>query len=122
MGLYDQLKKQFTQLKIVYSGRGFHIHVFDEDAYALTPKERIELAEKVKSIGFEIDAWVTAGEMRLIRLPYSLHGMVSRIAIPLEKNEIEKFNPIQDARCIPAFLKQAVYFFLTSEAFFSFFA
>jgi DNA primase catalytic subunit len=107
LGLYEHLAKQFSQLKIVYSGRGFHIHVLDEYAFTLNTEARIELAEKVKSLGFEIDAWVTAGEMRLIRLPYSLHGMVSRIAIPLEKNEIEKFNPIQDARCIPAFLKQA---------------
>jgi DNA primase catalytic subunit len=107
VGLYEHLAKQFSQLKIVYSGRGFHIHVLDEAAFTLSAEARIELAEKVKSLGFEIDAWVTAGEMRLIRLPYSLHGMVSRITIPLEKNEIEKFNPIQDARCIPVFLKQA---------------
>jgi DNA primase catalytic subunit len=107
VGLYEHLAKQYTRLKIVYSGRGFHIHVLDEDSYALSAEARIELAEEVKSLGFEIDAWVTAGEMRLIRLPYSLHGMVSRIAIPLEKNEIKKFNPIQDARCTPAFLKQA---------------
>jgi DNA primase catalytic subunit len=107
LGLYEHLSKQFTQLKIVYSGRGFHIHVLDQDAYSIGTEARNDLAEKVKSLGYEIDAWVTAGEMRLIRLPYSLHGMVSRIAIPLEKNEIEKFNPIQDARCIPAFLKQA---------------
>jgi len=107
VGLYEHLEKQFTRLKIVYSGRGFHIHVLDQDAFSMVDKERVELAQKVKSLGFEIDAWVTEGEMRLIRLPYSLHGMVSRIAIPLEKNEIEKFNPIQDARCIPAFLKKA---------------
>jgi len=94
-------------MRVVYSGRGFHVHVLDAAAYALSAEERIELAEKVKSLGFEVDAWVTAGEMRLIRLPYSLHGMVSRIALPLEKNEIEKFDPIQDARCIPAFLKGA---------------
>jgi DNA primase catalytic subunit len=59
----------------------------------------------VKENGFEIDEWVTAGEMRLIRLPYSLNGLVSRIAVPLEKNEIEKFDPVHDFRCIPAFLQ-----------------
>jgi len=105
VGLYEHLSNQFTRMKIVYSGRGFHIHVFDLDAFDLSSKARLKLAEEVKTLGFEIDAWVTAGEMRLIRLPFSLHGMVSRIAVPLEKNEVEKFNPIQDARCIPAFLK-----------------
>ncbi len=105
-GLLEFLEKQFSELQVVYSGRGFHIHVFDQQACQLSPKQRLRLAETVKAQGYEVDAWVTAGEMRLIRLPYSLHGMVSRIALPLEKNEIEKFNPILDARCIPVFLKK----------------
>ena len=105
-GLYEFLKKQFSDLRVVYSGRGFHVHVFDKKAYELTTKQRTELAETVKAKGFEVDAWVTAGEMRLIRLPYSLHGMVSRIALPLQKNEVEKFNPVTDQRCIPAYLRR----------------
>ncbi len=106
VGLFEYLEKQFSQLRIVYSGRGFHIHVFDAEAYAFSTKKRLEIAATVKAKSFEIDEWVTAGEMRLIRLPYSLHGLVSRIAVPLEKSEIEKFSPISDARCIPAFLRQ----------------
>jgi len=105
-GLFELLERQFADLRVVYSGRGFHIHVFDEKACRLSAGQRLRLAETVKAQGFDVDAWVTAGEMRLIRLPYSLHGMVSRIALPLEKNEIEKFNPVEDARCIPAYLKK----------------
>ncbi len=105
IGLYDYLERQFAKLRVVYSGRGFHIHVFDQDAYALSVDERSEIAEDVKSKGFDIDTWVTAGEMHLIRLPYSLHGMVSRIATPIEKNEIENFDPILDEKCIPEFLR-----------------
>jgi DNA primase catalytic subunit len=105
LGLYEYLEKQFTNLFIVYSGRGFHIHVFDLDACALNTNERIEMAEDVKSKGFDIDKWVTEGEMHLIRLPYSLHGMVSRIAVPIEKNEMENFDPILDEKCIPKFLR-----------------
>jgi DNA primase catalytic subunit len=104
-GLCEFLEGQFSDLRVVYSGRGFHVHIFDEEAYQVTTKQRTTLAENVKAHGFEIDAWVTAGEMRLIRLPFSLHGMVSRVALPLEKNEVEKFNPLTDARCIPAFLR-----------------
>ncbi len=104
--LYEFLEKQFSQLQIVYSGRGFHIHVFDEKACILNAKDRDALATEAKAKGFGIDAWVTAGEMRLIRLPYSLHGMVSRVVLPLEKKEVEKFNPVTDVRCIPAFLRQ----------------
>ncbi len=101
--LYEYLEKQFSQMRIVYSGRGFHIHIFDQEAYAFTTQQRTEIAEQVKAKGFAIDAWVTAGEMRLIRLPYSLHGMVSRIVLPLEKKEVMQFDPVNDARCIPAF-------------------
>jgi DNA primase catalytic subunit len=102
--LYEELQRQFGQLQVVYSGRGFHIHVFDREAYTLTTKERSALAARVKAKGFAIDAWVTEGESRLIRLPYGLNGLVSRVCLPLEKNEVEKFNPIIDARCIPKFL------------------
>ncbi len=103
--LYEYLEKEFSDLRIVFSGRGFHIHVLDERAYGLNPVERREIAARVKAKGFEIDNWVTEGEMRLIRLPFSLNGMVSRISIPLEKNEIGYFDPISDERCLPAFLK-----------------
>ncbi len=106
VGLYEYLEAQFSDLRVVYSGRGFHIHVLDQEAYALDTKERSKIAVDAKAKGFGIDAWVTEGEMRLIRLPYSLHAMVSRIAVPLEKKEIEKFNPISNEKCIPKFLKR----------------
>ena len=106
VSLYEHLQKRYRCLKIVYSGRGFHIHVFDEEACQLTTKKRLAIARDVKKKGFAIDEWVTAGEMRLIRLPYSLHGMVSRVVLPLEKTELERFDPVQDERCIPLFLRQ----------------
>jgi DNA primase catalytic subunit len=107
ISLFEYLEKQFSELRIVYSGRGFHIHVFDPEAYMLSDRKRRELARKVKEKGYGIDEWVTAGEMRLIRLPYSLHGLVSRIVVPVEKSELERFDPISDAKCIPKFLRKA---------------
>ena len=101
--LYEHLENQFSTMKIVYSGRGFHIHVFDKDAYALDEKKRRVIARSVKERGFAIDEWVTIGEMRLIRLPFSLNGLVSRIVTPLLKNEVERFDPIHDERCVPKF-------------------
>jgi DNA primase catalytic subunit len=71
----------------------------------MTTKERAHFAKDVKAKGFPIDEWVTSGDMRLIRLPYSLHGLVSRVVIPLDFNELRSFNPINDERCIPGFLK-----------------
>jgi DNA primase catalytic subunit len=104
LSLYEHLEAQFSSMKIVYSGRGYHIHVFDAEAYALSTRKRREIAREVKEKGFKIDEWVTAGDMRLIRLPFSLHGLVSRVVVPVEKDELESFDPVHNKRCLPRFL------------------
>jgi len=85
----------------VFSGRGFHIHVFDGDAFQLSRKERGKIAASVAR-RYAIDEWVTSGEMRLIRLPFSLHGMVSRIVIPMPRGRLESFS-YDDPRAVPRF-------------------
>ena len=104
IGLYEFLKKRFCDVIVVYSGRGFHLHVLDPKACLLSTKERLKLAKQVKQTGFHIDEWVTSGEYRLIRLPFSLNGIVSRIALPLKKDELESFDAVHDERCLPKFL------------------
>ena len=106
--LYDELSSMFSNIKIVYSGRGFHIHVFDKDVFGWSKEKRLKFAKEMKKKGFKIDEWVTSGSMRLIRLPHSLHGMVSRIVTPLDRRSLEKFNPIEDEICIPRFLKRSL--------------
>jgi len=101
--LYEELEKGFSHLRVVYSGRGFHIHVFDKEPFNWKRKQRGVLAQELKRKGFLIDEWVTTGGMRLIRLPYSLHGMVSRVVLPIKANELTRFDPITDSRCIPKF-------------------
>ena len=108
--LYEFLAPRFSKVRAVYSGRGFHLHVLDQQAYALNAQERLDLAHQVKSAGFHIDEWVTSGEMRLIRLPYSLNGLVSRIVLPLTKGELESFDAIHDERCLPKFLSKKLTF------------
>jgi len=103
--LYEELEKKFSNLKVVYSGRGFHIHVFDKETFTWQRKRRLTLARELKKKGFLIDEWVTTGGMRLIRLPYSLHGMVSRVVLPIEAHELAGFDPITDPQCIPHFLE-----------------
>ncbi len=110
IGLYDFLENRFSDLRVSYSGRGFHLHVFDPKAYTLNTKERMNLAREAKQAGFHIDEWVTSGEYRLIRLPYSLNGLVSRIALPLRKEELESFDAVHDERCRPKFLVQEATF------------
>jgi len=102
--LHEELEKRFSQLRVVYSGRGFHIHVFDAECFNWKRHERKALASELKKKGFLIDDWVTTGGMRLIRLPYSLHGMVSRIVTPVDANGLGDFNPVSDERCLPSFL------------------
>jgi len=104
--LYEKLEKNFSSMRIVYSGRGFHVHVFDDDAFKMSYKERKKLAKDLKREGAPIDEWVTSGGMRLIRLPHSLHGMVSRIVIPLDVDDLENFDPVKDKRCFPRFLSR----------------
>ena len=106
MGLYDYLQKNYSGLSVVYSGRGFHLHVIAPEAYKMSLEERLDLAKEVKKAGFHIDEWVTSGEFRLIRLPYSLNGLVSRIALPLKKGELENFDAVNDERCRPKFLSK----------------
>lgn len=102
LNLYKELKKEFKKVKIVYSGRGYHIHVFDKRAYKLSIRERGNLNNKY--IRYHIDPWVSYGKIRLIRLPYSLNSLVSRIVIPLKLKEIKKFNPLSNKKIIPKFL------------------
>lgn len=105
--LLEELEKQFSRMRVVYSGRGFHIHVFDAEPFKWSYRKRRTLARELKKRGFLIDEWVTTGGMRLIRLPYSLHGMVSRVVLPIEANQLASFDPITDPRCIPKFLAQS---------------
>jgi len=103
--LIEFLQRLYSNLRVVYSGRGFHIHVLDKAAYNMSSKERLDLARQIKQEGFHIDEWVTSGEFRLIRLPYTLNGIVSRIAVPLKKEELEGFDAVHDKRCLPTFLQ-----------------
>jgi DNA primase catalytic subunit len=109
VGLYDFFSKRFSDLRVVYSGRGFHLHVMDRDAYSFSTEQRLAAAREAKAEGFHIDEWVTSGEYRLIRLPYSLNGLVSRVVLPLKKEELESFDAIHDRRCVPRFLGEATF-------------
>jgi DNA primase catalytic subunit len=100
--IYKELKKQFKKVKLVFSGRGCHVHVLDKKAYKLQLKERKILNKKFKNLG--IDPWVSYGKIKLIRLPYSLNSLSSRIVTPLKIEEINNFDP-DKKRFLPNFLK-----------------
>ncbi|MBI1973987.1 DNA primase [Candidatus Micrarchaeota archaeon] len=104
--LWKLLSQRFRRVRVTYSGRGFHLHVFDYGVRRWGRSERKRLAKEYED-DYGIDDWITSGEMRLMRLPYSLHGMVSRIAVPLDQQELAGFNPLTDKTCIPRFLHQS---------------
>lgn len=92
------LEKDFKRMEVVYSGRGFHVHVLDENAFFLNFRERAALNKKFSK--YPIDPWVSRGYIRLIRMPYTLNGLVSRIVTPVD---VEKgFN---EKATNPKFLK-----------------
>ena len=99
---YYFLKKSFAKIECVYSGRGFHLYVLDKRAYFLTVSQRQRLNKKM--LKYAIDPWVSRGYIRLMRLPYTLNSIVSRIAIPLQINEVKGFNPATYMEAIPNFV------------------
>ena len=105
LGLVDELSDSFGELRIVYSGRGFHVHVLDEDAFFWTPKRRLSLASSLARRGYLMDEWVAGGSMRLIRLPHSLNGLVSRVARPLDRVKVHSFDAVTDPYYLPGFTR-----------------
>lgn len=97
--LAEEAGRRWFDVRVVYSGRGFHVHVFDPAAFHLSRRDRLRIAHTFGE-KYAIDAWVTSGEMRLIRLPYSLHGMVSRVVVPVPVGQIERFR-YDDPRARP---------------------
>lgn len=95
------------KLEVVYSGRGFHIHVEDDLAYAMRVEERAKLAEEAQRSGFHIDPWVTGGGSRLARAPFSLNGLVSKIAKPVSIGELSKIDFLRGEEFMPMFLREA---------------
>lgn len=103
--LYTYLveEKRYRDVRIVYSGRGYHLHVLDKDAYSMPSQDRKKIADNLKKRGYPIDAWVTSGHIDLIRLPGSLHGLVNRIVKEIKKEKIEEFNPLSSKEVIPQY-------------------
>jgi len=105
--LYADLKEEYNEVGIVFSGRGFHVVVDDKEAYALTKEERTAIAKEMLR-RYDIDEWITTGGSRLMRLPYSLNAIVSRKCILIdEEKELKGFDPRTSCLVLPAFARSA---------------
>jgi len=99
------LAEEFEKVGVVYSGRGFHVVVDDEEAYVLSKKERASLARRYGRL-FAIDEWVTEGGSRLMRLPYSLNALVSRKCMVIKDGrDLSGLDPRSESAVIPKFLR-----------------
>ncbi|MGQ9587857.1 MAG: DNA primase [Thermoplasmata archaeon] len=105
--LSEDLRKDYRSVDVVYSGRGFHVVVDDESGYLLTARERKTLARRIGR-RYSIDEWVTAGGSRLLRLPYSLNGLVSRKCVIIKDlRDLLSFDPRSSNLVVPAFARLA---------------
>jgi len=106
--LATELRSEYGSVGVVYSGRGFHVVVDDELAYALSNAERKKVARRFAR-RYAIDEWVTEGSSRLLRLPYSLNGLVSRKCVQIEEEErdLVEFNPRISGMAMPGFVRSS---------------
>ncbi|MBN1678142.1 MAG: DNA primase [Candidatus Thermoplasmatota archaeon] len=104
MELASELRREYDRVGMVYSGRGFHVVVDDERAYALSRSERKKVA-RIFGRRYAIDEWVTEGGSRLLRLPYSLNGLVSRKCVIIEEErDLVEFDPRSSDMVLPGFV------------------
>ena len=103
--LTHELSKSFAELRVVYSGRGFHVHVLDEGTFFWKRRQRLNFVRSLARRGYLMDEWVAGGGMRLIRLPHSLNGLVSRLVTPLDRVKVHSFDPVTDPHCLPGFAR-----------------
>jgi DNA primase catalytic subunit len=104
--LAAELREDYEDVSTVFSGRGFHVVVDDESAYALSKKRRTDLASRIGK-RYDIDEWVTAGGSRLMRLPFSLNALVSRKCMIIkEERDLVGFDPRTSKLVLPEFVRQ----------------
>ncbi len=97
--LKEELLYRFSDVRVVFSGRGAHVHVMDSSARRLSFSDRVLLNKQFAHLG--IDQFVSAGS-RLIRLPYSLNALSSRRVVPIQ-DSFDIFSEV----LIPSFLKSS---------------
>lgn len=76
---------------VLYSGQGVHVYLLDDDRHHKYDEKSREVINDLLEDVFEIpiDPVVTADRKRVMRLPYSLHGEVSRIVQPIDSPDFD---------------------------------
>ena len=103
--LYDLLENHFEKIHLIFTGRGYHIHVRDDFIFEMKPQEREVLANKVNK-KFGIDITLTTGQRDIAKLPGSLNGLVSRKVIELKPKDLDDPEKIYLEKSLPNFIKE----------------
>lgn len=88
-----ELEKLSAEYRIVFSGRGFHVYVFN-----LSRKKLEKIAKN-----YPVDMRVI--RQRLARLPYSLNALTTRIVTPIDRDDLLSFD-INNEKVVPRFLRE----------------
>ncbi len=105
--LASEMMGRYEKVGVVYSGRGFHVLVDDESSYSLSRKQRKVIAREMGR-RYDIDEWVTIGESRLLRLPYSLNALVSRKCMIMKwGRDLLSFDPRTSRAATPRFARSS---------------
>lgn len=99
--MFGLLSKHFSEIKLIYSGRGFHIHINLKDI-EMSDEEKIKFVGMMKK-KFPIDPWVTT-KKNLIRLPGTLNSLVSRRCMEIEVESLNDIDSIINKEAVPEFL------------------
>jgi len=88
-----ELEKLSAEYRIVFSGRGFHIYVFNSS------RRKLETLAK----NYPVDLHVI--RQKLARLPFSLNALTTRIVTPIDRDDLLSFD-INDRSVVPSFLRK----------------
>jgi DNA primase catalytic subunit len=104
--LFDLLETHFHDVRVLYTGRGFHLRVLDDEAYLMEQEDRERFAAQLQGEEYAVDAWVVNGSVDILRVPGSLHGLVSRITTEINADQLDNPEKILGTVGVPAFLDQ----------------
>ena len=77
--------------------------IYRRDGCHLAKNARAKIAREIGR-SFAIDEWVTEGGSRLLRLPWSLNGIVSRKCMIIKREkDLVKFDPRTLRTVLPEF-------------------
>ena len=88
-----QDKFGFTKQLFVYSGmKGIHCWCCCKKSLTINDNGRSFIANYFKEKIKDLDVGVTSDKKHLLKLPFSIHSITTKISVPIDINQIDNFN------------------------------